>query len=147
MANWFDDLTKTLANEKLRRRQAIRRISGIVAGAALASWLPGRAFAASAQKHRCSPYGTCSSTFSNCGINKYNNCYCFQKMGSTRSTKGVCACNTYCATFAPCTNQTQCQRGYACITNTGCGCTSGTCIQKCTRTCQLDSTRSGRTAA
>lgn len=143
MANWFEDLTKTLADDKLRRRQAIRRISGIVVGAALASWLPGEAFAASEQKHRCSPYGTCSSTFANCGINKYNNCYCFQKLGST---KGVCGCNSYCDDQF-CNNQAQCQAGYVCITNTGCGCTVGVCIPKCTKTCQLDSNRSGRTAA
>src|SRR5579872_1411129 len=99
MADWFGDLTKTLADSTLPRRQAIRRISGVVAGAALASWLPGQAFAASEQKHRCSPYGTCSSNFPNCGINKYNNCYCFQKIGSA---KGVCGCNTYCSSFAPC---------------------------------------------
>jgi hypothetical protein len=145
MANWFDDLTKTLADDKLRRRQAIRRISGIVAGAALASWLPGQAFAASVQKHRCGPPGTCSGFTVSCGINKYNNCYCFRRLNS--SIYGVCGCNSYCSSTTPCTSQAQCPAGYACITSNGCGCTSGTCIQKCTKTCQLDPNRSGRTAA
>lgn len=144
MANWFEDLTKTLADDKLRRRQAILRISGIVAGAALASWLPGEVFAASEQRHRCSPPGSCSGPTYNCGINKYNSCYCFQKLGTI---KGVCGCNNYCASLKSCNSQAQCPLGYACIINSGCSCTSGVCIKKCTRTCQPDSSRSGRTAA
>lgn len=144
MADWFGDLTKTLADSTLSRRQAIRRVSGVVVGAALASWLPGEAFAASEQKHRCSPYGHCTVDGPQCGINKYANCYCFQKFGNY---EGVCCCNSFCSSLKPCTHQTQCATGYACVTGTGCGCTGGFCVRKCTRTCQLDSSRSGRTAA
>ncbi len=41
MAKWFEDLTKTMADEKLPRREVIRRLAGSVAGIALASLLPG----------------------------------------------------------------------------------------------------------
>jgi len=144
MADWFGDLTKLLADSTLPRRQAIRRISGAVAGIALASWLPEQAFAASEQRHHCGYPGTCSSTTVQCGFNKYNNCFCLQRLDNG---KGVCCCNTYCSSAPPCTRSAQCGKGYACITNTGCGCTTGVCLQKCTHTCQLGSGRSGRTAA
>jgi len=41
MASWFEDVTKTLADEKIGRRTALRRVAGTVAGAALASAIPG----------------------------------------------------------------------------------------------------------
>ena len=145
MSNWFEDLTKTLANETLPRRQAIRRISGTVAGFVLASWLPGQAFASSNQNHHCGPpVGSCMGTFPSCGINKYNNCYCFQKMGTPFG--GVCGCNSYCSSLPFCTANAQCPKGYGCVTNTGCACTGGICILKCTRTCQFPSNGAGRTA-
>ena len=37
MAHWFEDLSKTVADEKIGRRTAMRRVAGTVAGAALAS--------------------------------------------------------------------------------------------------------------
>ena len=40
MANWLEDLTKTVSDNKLTRRQVVRRMGGVVAGAALAAWLP-----------------------------------------------------------------------------------------------------------
>lgn len=40
MANWFNDLTKTLAHEKLTRRQAIRRSTAILVGAVAAASFP-----------------------------------------------------------------------------------------------------------
>ena len=146
MSNWFENLTKTLADQALPRRQAIRRISGTVAGVVLAFWLPDQAFASNEQNHSCPFPGSCSGIPpGNCGLNKYNNCYCFQKMGT--SFKPVCGCNSYCSTLTSCAANTQCPSGYVCITNDGCGCTTGVCILKCTRTCQLDSNRTGRTAA
>ncbi|HJT59221.1 MAG TPA: kelch repeat-containing protein, partial [Ktedonobacteraceae bacterium] len=40
MANWLEDLTKTVSDDKLTRRQVVRRMGGVVAGATLAAWLP-----------------------------------------------------------------------------------------------------------
>ena len=150
MTEWFSDLTKTLANETLSRRQATLRFAGILAGGALAFWLPGQVFAQSENTDICSPVGTCSTSYSNCGNNQYHNCYCFQHI---RTGKGVCACNGFCncdtESTQPCfcDKQTDCGKGYVCVTNTGCGCTTGICVQKCTKTCQLQGNRTGRTAA
>lgn len=146
MPNWFEDLTKTLANDTLPRRQAIRRISGVAAGIVLAVWFPEQTFAASMGKYSCKNPLSCSGQPAlNCGVNKYNNCYCFQHMGT--NSKGVCGCNIYCASATSCTATAQCATGYVCVTNTGCTCTGGVCVPKCTKTCQLDSSRTGRTAA
>jgi hypothetical protein len=58
MANWFEDLTKTIADEKLTRRQAVRRMVGVVAGATLATWLPEQALATNLPwKQQCSGLG------------------------------------------------------------------------------------------
>ena len=147
MANWFENITKTLADEALPRRQAIRRISGTVAGIVLSLWLPEQAFASSNhQNHRCNNAGSCSGLGPGlCGVNKYNNCYCFQKLGF--KYRGVCGCNSYCASIPACSSQSGCPSGYACITNTGCNCSGGVCVPKCTKTCQLASNQAGRTAA
>ncbi len=40
MANWFEDLTTRVSDDQLTRRQAVRRMVGVVAGATLAPWLP-----------------------------------------------------------------------------------------------------------
>jgi hypothetical protein len=147
MANWFETVTKTLGDEKLSRRKAMKTAVGVAAAAALAAVIPGEAFAAEKKKHHknhhaCKNPGTCSSPFSNCGTN--SNCYCFENYGST---KGTCGCNSYCASIAPCTKNSDCGKGNVCIGNTGCGCTSGFCIPVCNKTCVLDASRSGRTAA
>ncbi len=149
MANWFETITKTLADDKLSRRSAMKKAAGVTAAAALAAVIPaGEAFAATPDKgHSCKNPGTCSGPpFSNCGLKKWNNtnCYCFEKIGSTA---GSCGCNTYCASAPPCSSQSNCASGYVCISNTGCGCTTGVCVQKCTKTCVLASNGAGRTAA
>lgn len=145
MANWFESVTKTLADGKLSRRGAMKTAAGITAAAALASLIPGQAFAASlgAGKNACSSPGSCSTPFSNCRTNP--NCYCFTHFNTKRN--GVCGCNTYCSSAQTCANQAGCPTGYFCITSTGCGCTTGVCVHKCNNTCVLDSSRSGRTAA
>lgn len=143
MANWFESVTKTLADGKLTRRGAMKTAAGITAAAALASLIPGEAFAAS-HPDTCTP-GTCSTTFAACGHNKFGNCFCFEKIG--KKHLGQCGCNSFCASVSTCSNTSQCPSGSVCITNTGCGCTTGVCIPKCNKTCQLDSSRSGRTAA
>lgn len=151
MTEWFNDLTKTLADETLSRRQAALRFAGILAGGVLAFWLPGQVFAQSENMDTCSPPGTCSTSYPSCGHNKYGNCYCFQNF---RTGKGVCACNAFCSCDSDnkqqcgCSRQSDCGKGYVCVTNTGCGCLEMTvCLQKCTRTCQLSANRTGRTAA
>jgi len=137
MANWFDSITKTLADDKLGRRQALKTIAGTVAGAAVAAYIPGSAFA----KKGCKP-GSCTTGFKNCQKNA--NCYCFQRTGKKT---GACGCNSYCASIPPCSSQSQCSKGHSCITNTGCGCTSGFCIPNCSKTCHFPVSRAGRTAA
>ena len=144
MANWFDDLTKTLADASLTRRQALKHIAGTATAVVLAFWLPEQALAANQPNHHCTLGGGCMGSFLYCGHNKYENCYCMNQMGRNY---GVCVCNTYCASAPPCSHSSQCGIGYACVTNNGCGCTIGFCMQKCTKTCQLDSQRAGRTAA
>jgi len=143
MANWFETVTKTLADDKLSRRSAMKKAAGAVAAVALAAIIPGEAFAST--DVACTP-GSCSTGgFTNCGKQGNPNCYCFQKL-TKKGVHGVCGCNSYCSSLTPCSSQT-CGKGYACITNTGCGCTTGLCIQRCTKTCVLASDRSGRTAA
>jgi hypothetical protein len=147
MANWFETVTKTLGDSKLTRRQAMKTAAGVAAAAALAAVIPGEAFADTSWNHHrqhgaCKNPGTCSTSFNNC--TKNSNCYCFERINST---KGACACNTYCASAPPCTSQANCAKGYVCISNTGCGCSVGLCVQACTKTCVLDVNRSGRTAA
>jgi len=149
MANWFETITKTLADDKLSRRQAMKKAAGITAAVAMAAAIPaGEAFAASPDvvKHKCPNPGTCSTTFNNCRLKEFNNtnCFCFEKIGSTA---GVCACNTFCSSAPICGSQSDCASGYSCISNTGCGCTTGVCVQKCTSTCVLQANGAGRTAA
>ncbi len=156
MAHWFDDLTRSFAddtNGTLSRRRAVRNIAGAIAGMTLASWFPGQVLAQDTNIYMCKDPGTCStSNFYNCDLKRYNNvnCYCFQHMSTG---KGVCACNTYCACdsdgIPPCSCNTQadCATGYFCVTNTSCGCTNGYCLQKCNKTCTISSNHSGRTSA
>lgn len=149
MANWFETITKTLADDKLSRRQAMKKAAGITAAVAMAAAIPaGEAFAATPDHGMwyCPTPGTCSTPFNNCDKkrNPQLNCYCFQHYGKTT---GVCGCNTYCSSAQVCSSQSQCASGYACIGNTGCGCTSGVCVQKCNSTCVLSSNGAGRTAA
>src|SRR5579859_3403586 len=104
MANWFESITKTMADDKLSRRQAMKKAVGVTAAAALASLIPmGDAFAATSDRggHYCKYPSCCSCVdFPNCQLKKYGNtnCYCFQKLGSTT---GVCACNSYCPSLSP----------------------------------------------
>ena len=149
MTNWFESITKTLADDKLSRRQMMTKVAGFTAAAALAALIPAdEAFAAISDRgHQCKYTSCCTCVDSpNCELKKYGNynCYCFQKLGST---SGVCACNSYCSSITSCTNQANCPTGFACVTNTACGCTQGFCIQKCNSTCTLGSNGAGRTAA
>jgi len=142
MANWFESVTKTLADDKLSRRSAFRKAAGTVAGVALASLVPGSALANS-DAGKCKTHGSCSTGgYTNC-LKKNTNCFCFQ---STEG-KAVCGCNTYCASAPPCSNSKACGAGKFCLTNSGCGCSTGLCVQKCNKTCILKSDRAGRTAA
>lgn len=142
MAHWFEELTKTLADEKMSRRRATRRISGLVGGAVLAGfWFPEQTLAESNRSLLCKHPGTCSTPFHNCGNNP--NCYCFERLSTG---KGVCGCNTIC-NDAFCKSQSDCQAGYVCVTNTGCACATGYCTPKCSKTCPSISNHAGRTAA
>ncbi len=62
MTNWFESITKTLGDDKLSRRQMVKKAAGITATAALASLLPtGEALAATPDRgHHCKYPGNCS---------------------------------------------------------------------------------------
>src|SRR5579872_1598747 len=144
MADWFEDLITTMANDKISRRWAMRRISGSAAGVALASALPELALA---RKKSCPVGGNCTIGFTNCQGNPNTNCFCF-----TDSTgKGKCGCNMYCSGGLFCNSDKNCGKGSICIISNGCsGCgSSGICIWKCVgehKNCQLGNGQ-GPTAA
>ncbi len=149
MANWLEDLTKMVADDKLTRRQAVGRIAGVVAGATLATWLPEQAQATNLPwKKQCSLGGTCDIGFPGCDGNPNPNCWCFT---STEGTP-ACGCNSYCSQTPNCSISSQCKKGYVCITAngcTGCGTLFGVCIAKCKskhKNCQLGNGH-GMTAA
>jgi hypothetical protein len=130
MANWFEDVTKTLADEKIGRRTALRRVGGTVAGVALAGALPGLALAD--RKHCPNGGGNCTIGFSNCSHNTNTNCFCFTDV----SGKGICGCNQFCSLLPVCANDSGCASGTKCINVngcTGCGSSSGVCITVCKR--------------
>jgi hypothetical protein len=145
MANWFEDVTKTLADEKIGRRTALRRVGGTVAGVAVASAIPGLALA---RTKACPTPGTCTGQgYTNCQGNPNTNCYCFEKLGG----KAFCGCNSYCAQVPPCSSSQKCARGTSCAVLTGCNCVSsaGVCIPNCkgkNKNCVLGSGH-GTTAA
>ena len=45
MSHRLEDLTTTVSDDPLPRREALRRLLGVVAGATLAAWLPEQALA------------------------------------------------------------------------------------------------------
>jgi hypothetical protein len=127
MANWFEDVTKTLADEKIGRRTAMRRVGGTVAGVALAGAIPGMALAKN--KH-CPGAGNCTNfNFTNCVGNTNTNCFCFTKLGG----KPVCGCNSYCSQVPTCSSSSKCAKGTSCIVSTGCNCSNsaGVCVANC----------------
>lgn len=142
MANWFEDATKTLADDKLSWRSAILRVAGVLAGAAFTSFFPGAGATFASAGHGpfkklvCPPSGQCSiggscsgGSFTNCANNPNTNCYCFTEWGGP----GVCACNAYCSQVPTCDSATQCPSGSICIVDTGCNCSSsaGLCVPAC----------------
>ncbi len=131
MANWLEDLTQTLADDKLPRRQAIRRIAGSVTGIALASWLPGQVLAQNIPWKKQCPIGSdCPSCCENSNGNPNTNCFCFTSIEG----KGACGCTNFCSQLPVCSHSSQCKRGFVCITENGCdGCGNsyGVCVAKC----------------
>jgi len=129
MANWFEDVTKTLADEKIGRRTALRRVGGTVAGVALAGAIPGLALA---KKNQCpNGGGNCTIGFSNCN-NPNTNCFCFTDI----SGKAVCGCNSYCSQIPVCSSDKTCGKAGKCISAngcTGCGTSTGVCVPNCAK--------------
>jgi hypothetical protein len=148
MTHWFEDLTKTMADEKMGRRAAIGHVAGTVVGAALAGMLPGTIQAKQNKQcpNGCDPCagGECV----NCMNNPNTNCYCFMQSNGTP----VCGCNMYCSQASLCSASSQCKKGFACIPGAGCyGCPNppGICLPICKgkhKNCQLGSGH-GSTAA
>jgi hypothetical protein len=145
MANWFETVTKTLADDKLSRRKAMRKAAGAAAGIALAAFIPGEAFAAS---DTCTPPGNCSIGFATCGHNINGNCNCYTKHG-TGIRASQCGCNVFCSQIQTCTNSHGCPAGSFCAFFSGCDCTgtTGYCVPKCTHTCILGADHTGATSA
>ncbi len=139
MANWLEDLTKTMADDKLPRRHVLRRMAGSVTSMVVASLLPTQALAKAdhLQKHCTGPCRMCACAPPSCSPNP--NCFCFLGIGG----KGVCGCNTYCSQAPICSKSSDCQKGFACITVngcTGCGNSYGVCVPYCVgkhKNCQL----------
>jgi hypothetical protein len=134
MANWFEDVTKNVADEKLSRRQAIRRAASSIAGLALASWIPGQALAKShpySKSGACNNPATCGGTFSPCGHNK--NCFCFLNSQG----KGTCGCivNICNNSEKACHTDKDCPGGSFCATQTCCP-HKNVCLPKCGKTCK-----------
>lgn len=131
MVNWFEDLSKTLGDDRLPRRQAMRRIAGSITGIALVSWLPGQALAKVNPESKQCPTGCGCATDCPCAFNQNGNCFCF----FTVEGKGVCGCNTLCSQSPSCSSSSQCSKGYTCITSNGCtsclGPPAGVCVPKC----------------
>ena len=127
----FDELTKVLA-ATTSRRQALRRIGGLLAGATLASLLPGRALADnSACAHWCNEHfppgsdrGQCKSDAAHgtglchsacgpggsggtlCGGPSYSATTCCAPPNTCGGgTPGVCGCVAH---LQPCTSAAQC---------------------------------------
>lgn len=145
MNSWFDELTKFLANDKLSRRQIMRRAAGTVAGVLLTSVLPGQVLALGQHpsKHTCQNPFTCNGNYYLCGSNEYADCYCFTNPAGT----GTCGCDTYCQNTKPCLQNTDCSKRHFCAIGTCCPGDMGVCLPKCTKTCRLDANGVGMTAA
>lgn len=137
MAHWFEDLTRTMADERIGRRMAIRRVAGTVVAVAIASALPVNAEAK--RKRECPIGGDCSLDGPSCNGNPNPNCYCFIGIDG----RGVCGCNSLCSQSPACKSSADCAKGYTCITANGCtGCnySSAVCVPKCRdryKNCQL----------
>jgi hypothetical protein len=144
MANWFEDLSKSIADEKLPRRTAMRRVAGGIAGVALAAGIPGIALAkASPDSALCSPGGTCAKGYVNCGTNP--NCFCF----GNKAGAGRCGCDAFCSSLTVCASTHDCAAGQFCSYGTCCT-SPNVCVTKCVRAnknCVLSSSHSGPTAA
>lgn len=136
MANWFDQVTKTLADKKLGRRQAMKTIAGTVAGVAIAGYLPETALAL--KKRGCSVQ-SCGS-YTNCPKSPNTNCFCFASVNG----KAGCGCDYPCGSVPNCTKNSDCGAGHYCSL-TCCG--TMDCVQSCTKTCTLSSIHAGKTAS
>ena len=140
MAHWFEDLTKQMADEKMGRRIAVRRVAGTVAGVALAGVLPGTLQAKQNKQCTlgCEPCG--GGDCVNCINNPNTNCFCFTQSNGTP----VCGCVILCSQASLCSASSQCKKGFACIIGTGCGCPNptGICVPICRgkhKNCQIGS--------
>ncbi len=144
MADWFEDFTKTIADDKLTRRQAVGSIAGVVAGATIAVWLPEQVLAKTIPwKKQCPNGSTCETPVMFCNGNPNTNCFCLTGMFSSEP-RGFCGRNSYCSQLSTCINQSDCRRGTVCSYYNACNCqgTSGVCITACKgkhKNCQLGS--------
>jgi hypothetical protein len=123
MSNWFEDLAKNVADEKIGRRKAFRRIAGGIAGAFLAGVIPGIALADTTRA--CPGGGGVCGTYVNC-TNGNANCFCF----SDPHSNAFCGCDKFCSELSPCSTNHDCPSGTFCAVNTCCG-GGGVCISTC----------------
>ena len=127
----FDELTKVLATST-SRRQALRRIGGILGGTALAGLFPGLAFASnSACAHFCNAvFGAETEAAGKCIRDAAHGTGLCHQCGSaapssiccTRNSSGFCS--SYSGAQCPCPSGQTCQNG-TCVTP--CTANGGTC--------------------
>ncbi len=138
MAQWFEDITKTMADEKMGRRTAMRRVVGYLTAVVLTAAVPG--LAKGKGKKQCSIPGDCSIGWTQCDTNiNPTDCYCFTDNGE-RPT-GKCGCNQNCSQVQSCYRDSQCPSGFFCSGYNGCtNCmggpvTAGVCLHYCQKIC------------
>jgi hypothetical protein len=137
----FDELTKALATAT-SRRQALRRIGGILGGTALAGLIPGLAFASnSACAKFCNAvFGADTLAASKCISDAAHGKGLCRQCGSVAPSSICCTrdssgfCSSYIGAHCPCPSGQTCQNGKCapCIVNWGtCSgntdCCSGNC--------------------
>lgn len=124
----FEELTKSLATAT-SRRQALRRIGGILGGTALAGLFPGLAFASnSACAHFCAAvFGADTPAANQCTSDAaHGKGLCYTCGSSTPASSMCCTrnssgfCSSYSGTHCPCDSS-------QCLT-----CQNGACVSTCT---------------
>src|SRR5215469_14426606 len=121
----FDELTKALATAT-SRRQALRRIGGILGGTALAGLFPGLAFASnSACAHFCNAvFGADTPAAVQCTSDAAHGKGLCHTCGSSTPASSICCTRNssgFCSSYSP---------TLPCACPTGQTCCGGTCVNE-----------------
>jgi hypothetical protein len=127
------------------RRELLRNLAvgGAVAWVApIATTVPASASTDTNPKQLCNGQdcqcGDCNFPCGTCSSDVGDGSWCWERLdrNGKLSYVNVCAEDVFCDQVEVCARQTDCPRGYACITNngcTGCGFSFGVCSKKCRR--------------